>query len=54
MIKKKSPKVLIQEVRQNISFGFGDLRDLSYDKAKNDSDFFIDFIQHLRRFCQLT
>ena len=54
MIKKKTPKVLIQEVRQNISFGFGDLRDLSYDKAKNDSDFFIDFIQHLRRFCQLT
>lgn len=54
MIKKKSPTVLIQEVRKNLTFGFGDLRDVSYVKAKNDSSFFIDFIQHMRQFCKLT
>lgn len=54
MIKKKSPKVLIQEVRKDISFGFGDLRDVSYIKAKNDSAYFIDFIQHMRQFCKLN
>lgn len=54
MIKKKSPSVLIKEVRQNISFGFGDLRDVSFTDAKNDSAFFIDYIQHLRQFSNLT
>ncbi len=52
MIKKKSPSVLIKEVRQNISFGFGDLRDVSFTDAKNDSAFFIDYIQHLRQFIE--
>lgn len=54
MIKKKTPAVLIQEARKDISFGFGDLRDVSYVKAKNDSDYFIDFIKHLRQFCKLN
>lgn len=54
MIKKKSPTVLIQEVRKDLTFGFGDLRDVSYVKAKSDSSFFIDFIQHLRQFCKLN
>lgn len=54
MIKKKSPTVLIQEARKDLTFGFGDLRDVSYVKAKSDSSFFIDFIQHLRQFCKLN
>ena len=54
MIKKKSPSVLMQEVRKDLSFGFGDLRDASFIKAKNDSDFFIDFIFHMRQFCKMN
>ena len=54
MIKKRVPSVVILEPRNYLSFGFKDLRDVSYVKAKNDSGYFVDFIQHLRRFCSLN
>lgn len=41
-------------VRQKISFGFAEIRDISFSDAKNDSRFFVNFIQHLKRFCNLT
>ncbi len=54
MIKKRQPQVVFTESRNYLTFGFKDLRDISYIKAKNDSVYFIDFIQHLRKFCSLT
>ena len=54
MIKKRTPAAVIPEPRNQLSFGFKDLRDVSYIKAKNDSDYFVDFIQHLRKFCSLN
>lgn len=54
MIKKRTPIAVIPEPRNQLSFGFKDLRDISYTKAKNDSDYFVDFIQHLRKFCALN
>lgn len=54
MIKKRIPVAVIPEARNQLSFGFKDLRDVSYVKAKNDSDYFVDFIQHLRKFCSLN
>jgi len=54
MIKKRTPSPVFSEPRSNLSFGFKDLRDISYVKAKNDSSFFVDFIQHLRKFCSLN
>lgn len=54
MIKKKTPAVVVPESRNLLSFSFKELRDISYPKAKNDSDFFVDFIQHLRNFCILN
>jgi len=54
MIKKRTPSIVIPESRNFLSFGFKDLRDISYVKAKNDSGYFVDFIQHLRKFCSLN
>lgn len=54
MIKKRNLTVVIPENRNYISFGFKELRDISYVKAKNDSGFFVDYIHHLRQFCQLS
>lgn len=54
MIKKRTPSAVIPESRNYLSFSFKDLRDISYVKAKNDSSYFVDFIQHLRRFCSLN
>ncbi len=54
MIKKRTPSIVIPESRNFLSFGFKDLRDVSYVKAKNDSGYFVDFIQHLRKFCSLN
>lgn len=54
MIKKRTPVAVFPEPRKNLSFGFKDLRDISYVNAKNDSVYFIDFIQHLHKFCSLN
>ena len=54
MIKKRTLTPVVPEPRNYISFGFKELRDISYTKAKKDSDFFIDYIKHLRQFCQLN
>jgi len=54
MIKKRTPSIVIPESRNSLSFGFKDLRDVSYVKANNDSGYFVDFIQHLRKFCSLN
>ena len=54
MIKKRTPVAVIPEPRNYLSFGFKDLRDISYVNAKNDSSYFVDFIQHLRRFCSFN
>ena len=54
MIKKRPIVAVIPEPRNSLSFGFKDLRDISYVRAKNDSDYFVDFIQHLRKFCSLS
>ena len=40
--------------RPKISFGFSEVRDVSYIDAKRDASFFLDFIRHLRQFCLLT
>ena len=39
--------------RKKISFGFSELRDISFPKAKNDQAFFIQFIQRLKKYSQL-
>ena len=54
MIKKRQLVAVVPELRNSLSFGFKDLRDISYVKAKNDSDYFVEFIQHLRKFCALS
>lgn len=54
MIKKRQIVAVVPEPRNSLSFGFKDLRDISYVKAKNDSGYFVDFIQHLRKFCALN
>lgn len=54
MIKKRPLVAVVSEPRNSLSFGFKDLRDISYVKAKNDSVYFVDFIQHLRKFSALN
>ena len=54
MIKKRPLVAVVPELRNSLTFGFKDLRDVSYVKAKNDSVYFVDFIQHLRKFCSLN
>ena len=39
---------------QKVSFGFSEIRDVSFIKAKNDSAFFIEYIHHLKQFCNMT
>jgi hypothetical protein len=39
---------------QKVSFGFSEIRDVSFVKARNDSNFFIDYIHHLKSFCNMT
>lgn len=54
MVKKKTPTVLTREKQESLSFGFDELADVSYVKASNDSDFFISFIQRLKKYCLLS
>jgi hypothetical protein len=35
-------------------FGFAELINISYTNAENDSKFFINFLQHMQKFCQLS
>lgn len=40
--------------RQKVVFGFSEIRDVSYVTARNDSHFFVDYIHHLKSFCNMT
>lgn len=54
MIKKQAPQSREQIKSPNVVFGFSELRETSFTEARRDSVFFIDFIKHLRKFCQLS
>lgn len=54
MIRKLSPQTGGQIKAPNVVFGFSELREISFKDAKRDSAFFVDFILHLRKFCQLS
>lgn len=51
---KLTKKPIEKIARQNVSFGFSEIRDVSFIKARNDSKFFIDYIHHLKSFCNMT
>lgn len=52
---KRTPiaEPLIRKGGDKISFGFGGLCNVSYDKAIRDGKFFIDFINRLKALCDL-
>lgn len=54
MIKKRKPVLEKIDRNDNISFGFSNLKNISYGKAKNDSDFFIHYLQQLQKLSLLT
>ena len=54
MVKKRTPVVLTKDNQESLSFGFDELSDVSYVKASNDSDFFVSFLQRLKKYCQLS
>lgn len=51
---KLTLKPIEKIARQKVSFGFSEIRDVSFIKARNDSKFFIDYIHHLKSFCNMT
>lgn len=54
MVKKKTPLLPNKEESETLSFGFAELINISYTNAVNDSKFFINYLQHLQKFCQLS
>lgn len=50
LIQKPIEKI----ARQKVSFGFSEIRDVSFIDARNDSSFFIEYIHHLKQFCNMT
>lgn len=49
-IKKQSPPTpSVGKLSNNVIFGFSELRPYSYTDAKNDSDFFIKFLERLKQ-----
>ena len=54
MVKKKYPILPNTEDNEALSFGFAELINISFTNAANDSKFFINYLQHLQKFCQLS
>lgn len=54
MIKRKVIEVRPRKELELVSFGFSKLCEISYNDARNDAKYFIDFIGHLKRFSQLS
>lgn len=53
-INNLTQKPIEKIARQKVSFDFSEVRDVSFIKARNDSKFFIDYIHHLKSFCNMT
>ena len=55
MVKKKTPTLpSVKKEPEVLSFGFDELTDISYTDASNDSEFFVSFIQRMRKYCLLS
>jgi len=48
----QTPNAKIKQ-RDLVSFGFSELKEISYTSAKNDSIFFVNFLKRLSKLCQL-
>ena len=58
MTKKIKPQAvpvgIVTQLPPKIVFGFSHLKRLSYVDAKNDSDFFIDYLSRLKKLSELS
>ena len=54
MLKQIPTESLTKLTNEKVVFGFSELRNISYREARNNSAFFIDFIDRLKKYCQLT
>lgn len=50
--ENQTPNAKIKQ-RDLVSFGFSELKEISYTSAKNDSIFFVNFLKRLSKLCQL-
>ena len=55
IIRKEAPvaRKVSASHKNTLSFGFSELRDISFIKAKNDATYFIAFLQRLRQYSSL-